>query len=385
MNSVISRLFGEDARKAAPLPSDLTGVLPYQAVKNLQRDGVLLATEPLLPEQFQPASIDLRLAAVAYRVRASFLPGPDATVMTRIRELDGYEIDLRGGAVLEKGCVYVIPLLEQVALKGTNLSALANPKSTAGRLDILTRLITDRGTAFDQVERGYEGPLYVEVAPRAFSVVVRFGSRLNQLRFKRGTPQISSGDLDDLFKGGKLIKPHPPEQLLRDGRVGVTIDLRGSGRGSLIGYRAQKHTDRIDIDNINHYSASEFWEKLYNHRDGPLILNPDDFYILATLETVAVPSRYAAEMVAYDTTVGEFRVHYAGFFDPGFGCDPSGHGSKAVLEVRSHAVPFMLEHGQIIGWLRYERMADVPDRLYGAAIGSNYQSQGLALAKQFRV
>ena len=164
----------------------------------------------------------------------------------------------------------------------------------------------------------------------------------------------------------------------------MTIDLRGPGRGKLIGYRAQKHTDRIDVDKIGFYDASEFWEPIYNHRDGPIILNPDDFYILTTREAVGVPARYAAEMVAYDTTVGEFRVHYAGFFDPGFGCDPGGLRSKAVLEVRSHEVPFMLEHGQTIGWLRYERMAGLPDRLYGSAIGSNYQNQGLALAKQFR-
>jgi dCTP deaminase len=384
MSSVLASLFGEEKRVDS-LPTESTGVLPYQAIVNLRREGLLLAAENIVQEQFQPASVDLRLGSVAYRVRASFLPGPNTTVMARIKELDGLRIDIGTGAVLEKGCVYVIPLLEHVALKGTNLTALANPKSSAGRLDILTRLITDRGTAFDQVERGYDGPLYVEVAPRAFSVVVRLGSRLNQLRFKRGSPQVSQGELKKLFDGGDLITPHPAEQLLRDGRVGVTIDLLGSGRGSLIGYRAQKHTDRVDIDNISHYSASEFWEELHNHRDGPIILNPDDFYILATQETVAVPPRYAAEMVAYDTTVGEFRVHYAGFFDPGFGCDPGGHGSKAVLEVRSHGVPFMLEHGQIIGWLRYERMAAIPDRLYGAAIGSNYQSQGLTLAKQFRV
>ena len=293
-------------------------------------------------------------------------------------------MDIRGGAVLEKGCVYVIPLLESLALKEPNLTALANPKSSTGRLDLLTRLITDRGTAFDQVDRSYEGPLYVEVAPRAFSVVVRRASRLNQLRFKRGTPTLFRGELKQLFDEGRLIQPNPPEQLLNDGRVGVTIDLHGPGHDSLIGYRAQKHTDRIDIDLVGRYPASEFWEALHNHRNGPLILNPDDFYILATRETVAIPARYAAEMVAYDTTVGEFRVHYAGFFDPGFGCGTDGRGSRAVLEVRSHGVPFMLEHGQIIGWLGYERMAEAPAQLYGAAIGSNYQSQGLSLAKQFR-
>jgi dCTP deaminase len=303
--------------------------------------------------------------------------------MDKIQELDGYKIDLVPGAVLERGCVYVVPLLEAVVLKN-GIAGLANPKSSAGRLDILTRLITDRSAAFDQIERGYEGPLYVELAPRTFSVVVRTGSRLNQFRFRRGSPQIAHGDLKNLLERHKLISPHTSDSLLRDGRIGVTIDLLGDGRNSLIGYRAQKHTDRIDVDKVNHYTASDFWEPIYNLRDRPLILDPQDFYILATRESVGVPPRFAAEMVAYDTTVGEFRVHYAGFFDPGFGCDPAGLKSKAVLEVRSHEVPFMLEHGQTIGWLRYERMTAIPDRLYGPSMGSNYQNQGLALAKQFR-
>jgi dCTP deaminase len=361
-----------------------TGILPYQAIVNLRREGVITSTHDIMADQFQPASLDLRLGTVAYRVRASFLPGPRATVLHRIQELDGYKIDLTSGAILERGCVYVIPLLEAVALKGA-LTGLANPKSSAGRLDILTRLITDRSAAFDQIERGYEGPLYVELAPRTFSVVVRTGSRLNQLRFRRGSAQIAQSELKDLLERGLLISPFTAESVLREGRVGVTIDLMGSGIGDLIGYRAQRHTDRIDIEKTGHYLASEFWEPIYNHKNGPLILDPDHFYILATQEKVAIPPRYAAEMVAYDTTVGEFRVHYAGFFDPGFGCNANGLQSKAVLEVRSHEVPFMLEHGQTIGWLRYEKMADIPDRLYGANIGSNYQNQGLALAKQFRL
>jgi dCTP deaminase len=379
-------LFGHEPAADSAVADSLggsTGVLPYQEIQNLHRDGLIGSRAEIAAAQFQPASLDLRLGSTAYRVRASFLPGPRSTVLEKIKELDGYEIDLKAGAVLERGCVYVIPLLESVKLKG-NLTALANPKSSIGRLDILTRLITDRSAAFDMVERGYDGPLYVEVAPRTFSVVVRTGSRLNQLRFRRGSPQIALGDLKDSLERGLLIDPNPAEQLHRDGRIGVTIDLRGSGRNTLIGYRAQKHTDRIDIDKVGHYEPSEFWEPIFNYRDGPIILNPDDFYILTTRESVGVPPRYAAEMVAYDTTVGEFRVHYAGFFDPGFGSDSAGLQSKAVLEVRSHEVPFMLEHGQTIGWLRYERMAGVPDRLYGAAVGSNYQNQGLALAKQFR-
>ena len=361
-----------------------TGILPYQAINALRRSGEILAEADILPEQLQPASIDLRLGTVAYRVRASFLPGPEATVAEKISQLDGYAIDLTGGAVLEKGCVYVVPLLESLAL-GDHIAGLANPKSSTGRLDILTRLITDRSAAFDRVERGYHGPLYVEIAPRTFSVVVRTGSRLNQLRFRRGTPAVASSELQRLHDEQQIVMALGDENKLgEDGMLRVTVDLGGSGEESLIGFRARKHTDRIDVDNVGCYDPLEFWEPLHAHREPRIILDQNDFYILKTRESVGVPPDYAAEMMAYDTTVGEFRVHYAGFFDPGFGWDNAAGGSRAVLEVRSHEVPFLLEHGQTVGWLRYEPMAGRPDKLYGRGIGSNYQNQGLALAKQFR-
>jgi dCTP deaminase len=362
------------------------GILPFQALKNLIADGAISAAGKIAEAQIQPASLDLRLGPKAYRVRASFLPGPDTTVMDKIRQLDGYEIDIASGAVLERGCVYVIPLLETLDLRD-GLIGLANPKSSIGRLDVLTRLITDRSAAFDQVAEQYRGPLYVEVAPRTFSIVVREGSRLNQIRFRRGeAAALAPNELERLIEEGKLVaadggKPAIKERSL----VPVTIDLQGKGKGALIGYRAKKHTDRIDIEKIGHYDAADFWEPLRFEREGSLTLDPNEFYILATREAVRVPPEYAAEMLAYETTVGEFRVHYAGFFDPGFGWETEGPGARAVLEVRSHEVPFMLEHGQTIGWLRYEKIAGgKPDRLYGAGIGSNYQSQGLKLAKQFK-
>jgi dCTP deaminase len=381
---------GSDAPDApAPLAAIRTGILPYQALNAMLRAQEITASRDILTDQVQPASIDLRLGAVAYRVRASFLPGPQATVLEKISQLDGYAIDIAAGAVLERGCVYVVPLMERLALPH-GVTGFANPKSSTGRLDILTRLITDRSTAFDQIERGYDGPLYVEIAPRTFSVVVRPGTRLNQARFRRGTPSLANTELLRLHKEGQLISTadvaadQSGGHNIKEKLVGVTIDLQGSGIGSLVGYRAKKHTDRIDIERIGHYDPADFWEPIHAHRDGAIILNPDDFYILVTRESVGVPPELAAEMVAYDTTVGEFRVHYAGFFDPGFGWDIAAGGSRAVLEVRSHEVPFMLEHAQTVGWLRYEPMAAKPDRLYGAGIGSNYQNQGLQLAKQFR-
>lgn len=382
MVQVAGSLFA-DSQMVSAQREPRTGILPYQTIINMRREREIVASVDIGTDQFQPASLDLRLGRVAYRVRASFLPGPNSTVMDRVSQLDGYEIDLTDGAVLERGCVYVVPLLESLALKG-GLAAFANPKSSTGRLDILTRLITDRSSAFDQVAAGYQGPLYIEIAPRTFSIVVRTGSRLNQIRFRRGSPGVPASELQRLLDEGQLLHPDDQVQSVRSNLLGVTIDLEGAGGDALIGYRARKHTDRIDVDKIAQYDALDFWEPIYHHTQPSLVLDPNEFYILATRELVRIPPDLAAEMVAYDTTVGEFRVHYAGFFDPGFGWDARNGGAKAVLEVRSHEVPFMLEHGQTVGWLRYERMAGRPDRLYGSSIGSNYSDQSLTLAKQFR-
>jgi dCTP deaminase len=362
----------------------LTGVLPYQAIMAMIRAGEVTATPDIEPTQVQPASMDLRLGQHAYRVRASFLPGLDATVMEKVGEMGGYPLDLAEGAVLERGCVYVVPLLERVRL-GAGVMGFANPKSSTGRLDVLTRLITDRGTAFDQIDRGYEGPLYLEIAPQTFSIVARQGSRLNQLRFQRGNPIIAASELHRLYDEGQLLRIEGGRHQIRDSLVPVTIDLKGRGHGSVIGYRAKKHTDKIDMDALGAYDPHDYWERITYHREATLILDPDEFYILATAEEVGVPPDLAAEMVPYYTRSGEYRVHYAGFFDPGFGwSNGRAGGSRAVLEVRSHEVPFMLEHGQTVAWLRYERMASHPDRVYGASLRSNYQNQGLALAKHFR-
>ena len=359
-----------------------TGVLPYQQIKNMIREREIVALQDIEPDQLQPASLDLRLGNIAYRVRASFLPGAGSTVEKKITQLDAYSVSLSEGAVLERGCVYVIPLLETLALRN-GITAFANPKSSTGRLDILTRLITDQGTSFDLVEKGYSGPLYVEVAPRTFSVLVRAGDRLNQIRFRRGTGQVARSQIDELRANSLRDDGGPSTQPFREQLVGVTIDLKGIDTDNLVGWRAKRHTDKIDLRRIGYYDPFDFWEPIYSHREASLILDPDAFYILATREAVRVPPDYAAEMVAYDTNVGEFRVHYAGFFDPGFGWGDGAEDSRAVLEVRSHEVPFVLEHGQTIGWLRYEYMAGTPDRIYGSALKSNYQGQRLALAKQF--
>ena len=358
-----------------------TGILPSQTIRELVRSREIQADSGIAEEQVQPSSLDLRLGATAYRVNASFLPGPRATVRDKIDAFGMHEIDLRDGAVLERGCVYIVPLQEHLALS-SRIYGLANPKSSIGRLDVFTRLIIDRTAEFDRVRGGYEGPLYVEVSPRAFSVVVREGSRLNQLRLRRGSHSYSDSALRRLHEQAGLIDKELAGEDLSSG-IPLTIDLPSEPPGAPIGFKARPHSGLIDLDRIGHYDVEDYWEPIYARPKQGLILNPGDFYILASKEAVTVPPDHAAEMVAYDTLVGEFRVHYAGFFDPGFGHGESA-GTRAVLEVRSHEVPFVLEDGQVVGRLVYERLLDVPDKLYGQEIGSSYQKQGLQLSKHFR-
>lgn len=360
-----------------------TGILSDRLISKLFDSGKLLSTKALDGDQIQPASLDLRLGAKAYRVRASFLPGPNSTVDEKLQRLKLHEIDLTEGAVLETGCVYIVPLLESLDLP-LEISASANPKSSTGRLDIFTRVMTDYGPEFDKIVAGYNGPLWMEVSPRTFPIVARTGSRLSQIRFRKGNSLLSSDDVAALHEKETLNDAENPS--ISDGGIGMSIDLVGSGEGSLVGYRGKHHTSVVDVDKKASQNVYDFWEPLYNRGRPELILDPDEFYILVSQEAVHVPPLYAAEMTPFDPLVGEFRVHYAGFFDPGFGnSSVGGTGSRAVLEVRSHEVPFILEHGQIVGRLVYEHMLEKPSALYGADLKSNYQAQGLKLSKHFRV
>jgi dCTP deaminase len=356
-----------------------SGVLPAQALRQLIASGALTGDPAIRDDQLQPASLDLRLGPVAYRVRASFLAGNGRRVQDRLDEFTMHKVNLAEGAVLEKNCVYVIPLAERLALP-SGITAVANAKSSSGRLDLLTRTITDGGVEFDRIPAGYTGPLYAEVCPRSFSVLVREGQRLNQIRFRDGQSVLSDAALAALHAKEPLVTG---EALISDG-LGFSVDLRPA-TGDLVGYRAKPHAGVIDLDRIGHYPISDFWEELRT-TEGRIILDPGAFYILVSREAVTIPPDYAAEMAPYLAMVGEFRVHYAGFFDPGFGhAAAGGTGSRGVLEVRCHEAPFVLEHGQIVGRLVYENMKNRPETLYGAGISSNYQGQGLKLAKQFRM
>lgn len=356
----------------------MTGVLPDSAIREMIRDGGISAQVPVLPAQVQPASLDLRLGTKAYRVRASFLAGKDRSVADRLADFTMHEVDLSDGAVLEKDCVYVVPLLESLSLpKG--VSGAASAKSSIGRLDLLTRIITDHGTEFDRISEGYSGPLYAEICPQSFSVIATTGQMLTQVIFRQGQTAIDDGALRALHAKTPIVSG----KAVISGGLGFSVDLKPQS-GSLVGYRAKPHTGVIDLGKLAHYDPGDFWEEVRTDT-GWIILDPGAFYILVSREAIIIPPDHAAEMAPYLAMVGEFRVHYAGFFDPGFGwAEAGGAGSRGVLEVRCHEAPFVLEHGQVVGRLVYEKMASTPDALYGREIASNYQGQGLKLSKHFR-
>ena len=373
------------------------GVLSGQEITELINKNIISCDHKINKDLIQPASIDLRLGLKAWRVPASFLPGKGNLVSERLKNFAMHEISLVDGAVLECGCVYIVKLLEHVSLTD-DLNGVANPKSSTGRLDVFTRLIVDGAQEFEDVPTGYSGPLYVEISPRTFSILVRTGSRLNQLRIRRGYSVTTDKEMEILQKHVGLVRTEGDNNLPDKIKNGVPLSVDLVGKKGLIGYKARKHSRLIDVDKPNFYKREFFWEKITTEdliyqtnfsengtSSSGLVLSPDAFYILASKEYVSVPSNYAAEMRAYDTKVGEFRAHYAGFFDPGFGLSELGASkTRAVLEVRSHDVPFLIEQEQTICRLVYEPMANVPNFLYGEAGGANnYQAQGLKLSKHF--
>jgi len=361
-----------------------TGILPSQEITNLIARGNISGSPAVNPDHIQPASLDLRLGDMAHRVRASFLPGPNSTVEAKIKELRMTRVDLTAAPVFEKDCVYIVPLVEELNLP-ENISGKANPKSTTGRLDIFTRLITDYGTEFDRVPPGYKGKLYAEVVSRTFTVAIRAGMRLSQLRFVQGNPRSSDSAIRGLDREEPLVydEDSPTKARVERG-LRITVNLEGA-EAEIIAYKAKRFAPAIELDKINFYPTEEFWEVRHQNASKNLILEPGDFYILASKEKVSVPPEFAAEMVPFDPSDGEFRIHYAGFFDPGFG-HGSGDikGTPAVLEVRAHEVPFLMEHGQLVGRLNYMPLLRRPDKIYGTNIGSSYQHQALTLSKQFR-
>jgi dCTP deaminase len=366
-----------------------TGILPSQAIRAMIAGGEIAAAPEIDTDQIQPASLDLRLGKVAYRIRASFLPGPGATVRDKLAELKFHEIDLTRGAVLEAGCVYLVPLIEQLKLRST-IAGFANPKSSTGRLDVFTRLIADRQDCFDSVEEGYSGPLFTEICPRTFAIKVRYGSRLNQIRFRRRVgQQLDAGEQPGRVGDRRLREIHSDiglvegEAAIREG-LNLRISLAPIPPTGMIGYRARRFAGVVDVDAIGAHDANQFWEAVHLGGDRRLVLDPNEFYILASKESVSVPPAYVAEMAPFDPLIGEYRVHYAGFFDPGFGyVEGKPPAAKAVLEVRSLDIPFILEDGQIVGRLIYDKLTEFPDQVYGQGIGSHYQAQGLKLSKHF--
>jgi dCTP deaminase len=377
------------AAPGAPQPGAAVGVFPSQALNEaIEKEWVSSGDYRIRPEAIQPASIDLRLGDVAWALRCSFLPDVGSTVEEKMEGLAFQRIDLRDGAVLERDRPYLVPLIEELALPG-DVRAKANPKSSTGRLDVFTRVITDGHHRFDDIRAGYRGRLYLEVVPRSFAIQVKTGLSLNQLRLSRGDVRLGDERIRELQgEGSPLVylgsEPVPqPELALADGLF-LSLDLSGP-EDRTVGYRAKKNSLPVDLSRIRAYRWSDYWDPVFPEPGGRIVLEPEIFYLLLSAEGVSIPPQIAAEMMAYDPTAGELRTHYAGFFDPGFGYDPAGerHGSRAALEVRARDVSFMVEHRQPVCKLGLEWMESPAERLYGASLGSNYQGQVTMLSKHF--
>jgi dCTP deaminase len=366
----------------------VTGVLPSQQLSRAIEAGWIDSGDyRIRPEAIQPASIDLRLGDHAWALRCSFLPDADSTVEEKIEGLAFQKIDLRDGATLERDRPYLVPLIEELALP-SEIRAKANPKSSTGRLDVFTRVLTDRQHRFDEIQPGYRGRLYLEVVPRSFAIQVRTGLSLNQLRLAHGDARlrdddvrVMQGEFPLLYLDSHALRE--TELALADGLF-LSVDLSGPG-DRIVGYRAKRNSLPIDLSRIRAYRWTDYWDPVFPEEGGRIVLEPEVFYLLLSAEGVCIPPQVAAEMMAYDPTAGELRTHYAGFFDPGFGYDPEGerHGSRAALEVRARDVSFMVEHRQPVCKLALERMAAPAERLYGAGLGSNYQGQVTMLSKHF--
>ncbi|HEY2397612.1 MAG TPA: 2'-deoxycytidine 5'-triphosphate deaminase [Solirubrobacteraceae bacterium] len=365
-----------------------TGVLPSQRLREAVSDGWIVAGDwRIPPSSLQPASVDLRLGEHAWALRCSFLPDSDSTVEEKIADLAFERIDLRDGATLERDRPYLVPLIEELRLP-SEIRAKANPKSSTGRLDVFTRVLTDRNHRFDEIAAGYGGKLYLEVVPRTFAIRVKTGLALNQVRLISGDGRLSDEQLVALHREIPLLyadsEPVPDAALSLGDGLFLSLDVSGPSE-RIVGYRAKKNSLPIDLTRAGTLSWREFWEPVHPERGARIVLEPEVFYLLLSAEGVSIPPCYAAEMLAYDPTAGELRTHYAGFFDPGFGYSRArdAHGSRAALEVRARDVSFMVEHGQPVSKLAFERMAQEPDVLYGEDIGSNYQGQQTMLSKHF--
>jgi dCTP deaminase len=377
-----------DTTEATTLES-LTRVFVSQHLREaVEREWITSGEYRIRSEAVQPASLDLHLGDHALALRCSFLPDVESTVSEKVDDLAFQKIDLRDGATLERDRPYLIPLREELALPA-EIRARTNPKSSTGRLDVFTRVITDRNNRFDEIPAGYRGGLYLEVVPRSYAIRVRAGLALNQLRLAGGDARLDDEALGSLHQQFPLlyVDSHPlreSELAIADGLF-LSVDLAAGPADRVVGYRAKKNSLPIDLSKIRHYRWNDFWEPVYPEQGSRIVLEPEIFYLLLSAEGVCIPPEYAAEMMAYDPTAGELRTHYAGFFDPGFGYDPRGdrHGSRAALEVRARDVPFMVEHRQPICKLGFERLAAIPDILYGRDLGSNYQGQVTMLSKHF--
>ncbi|MDA1284586.1 MAG: 2'-deoxycytidine 5'-triphosphate deaminase [Proteobacteria bacterium] len=329
-------------------------ILIKKNIEELIKKKIILITSSFNKSQIQPASLDLTLSSNCYRIKASFIPN-NKKVSQLIESLALSKINLNNENLLEKNCIYLCELNEHLNLNNA-YSAKSNPKSTTGRLDIFTRLITDYGKEYDVVDRGYNGKLYLEIIPQSFSIIVKKGLSLNQIRFYKDHLIINS-----------FIKSQD-----------ISIYIK---KNEICAYKAIKNTSAINLNKLNHYKINDFWETIIP-KNNNFIIEKDEFYILRSLENIKIKDTIAAELEPFGDNFGNFRVHYAGFFDPGFGNNKLG--TPAVFELRAYDTPFYVENKQKVARLNFYKLIEKSINTYGKKIKSNYHNQKLKLAKQFK-
>ncbi|MBI29421.1 MAG: 2'-deoxycytidine 5'-triphosphate deaminase [Pelagibacteraceae bacterium] len=358
------------------------GALAYQNYKFLIENNIINSNNRIPDESIQPASIDLRLGNFAYRVSSSFLT-INKTVEDRIKNFIIDKIDISQGHLFKKNQIYIVEVQESLNLD-SKLSGKCNPKSSTGRLDILSRVISDYSSEYEVIKPGYKGKIYLEITSKTFNIVFTEGDKLSQLRLRKNNIVTTNDrELIGLHKLSPLLynKNHKAIKPLINNGLKITAAVFNDDEP--IAYKAKKDSPEIFFNKLRFHNKKDYWVSINKTKKNSLIIEPNEFYILKSKEKIKISRNLAAEMIPYDSEIGEFRAHYAGFFDPGFGNEMKG--SHAVLEIKTYEVPFAVEDGQIIARLIFEKLAEEPTKIYGEGIKSNYQNQGLALSKHFRV
>ncbi len=352
----------------------MKGALVYQDYLKLIKKNYII-NETIDQNQIQPASLDLSLSEECYEIKHSFL-SHKTTVRRKLKDLIIKKINLNKEFIFKKDKTYIVKLNESLNLKN-NIFGHCNPKSSTGRLDIFCRTIVDFAEEYEKIPNNYQGEIFLEITSRSFDVAFKKGNCLNQLRLIMGNQYYLSDEQLKKIKTKLKITNFKKNTLKINNGVKISVDLSNS---KTIAYVAKNNTPVLKFSKIKSHKINDFWKAIKNI-DNSLLIEKNKFYILKSKEKVIIPDNLAGEMIPYDTGIGDFRAHYAGFFDPGFGMP---NGTYAVLEVKTNEIPFLLEDGQTIARIKYEKLNKNSNIVYGKDIKSNYQNQGLKLSKHFK-